>query len=166
MPLGGAVQLALKRTGEINVQTITPPQTRLESLARAGHLKRRGHALDSVLYSREGQVWERAYLCCGQTVPGDPPARESRPATLNDVPAAVALAIAQITADIRAGLVPATISAFGELHQFVDANEYGGLCDDTSGIDWINDTQNAGVTVQDHLDTLILSGMFSGVDND
>jgi len=26
-------------------------------------------------------------------------------------------------------VVPPTVSTFGELHDYVDANEYGGLCD-------------------------------------
>ena len=53
------------------MHTIKPPETRLESLARAGHLKRHRHALDSLLYSHEGQIWERVYLCCGQVVPSN-----------------------------------------------------------------------------------------------
>jgi len=114
------------------VHTIKPPETRLESLSRAGHLKRLGHELDGLLCSSDGQIWERVYLCCGQAVPSDPPAPELRPATLGDVPSAVALAIVQITTDIHSGRVPATVGAFGELHDYVDANEYGGLCDETS----------------------------------
>ena len=88
---------------------------------------------------------------------------ELRPATLGDVPSAVALAIVQITADIRSGRVPSAVRDFSQLHDYVDANEYGGLCDGTSGIDWINDDDDASNAVQDHLDTLILSGLFSGV---
>ena len=30
--------------------------------------------------------------------------------------------------DIHAGIVPATIKSFAELHSYVDANEYGGFC--------------------------------------
>ena len=145
------------------MHTIKPPETRLESLSRAGHLKRLGHELDGLLCSSDGQIWERVYLCCGQAVPSDPPAPELRPATLGDVPSAVALAIVQITTDIHSGRVPATVGAFGELHDYVDANEYGGLCDDASGIDWINDNDDAGNAVQNKVNVLILSGMFSGV---
>jgi len=88
---------------------------------------------------------------------------EPRPATLGDVPSAVALAIVQITADIRSGRVPSTVRDFSQLHDYVDANEYGGLCDDASGIDWTNDNDDAGNAVQDKVNALILSGMFSGV---
>ena len=160
------MQLAQKRIGENNVQTIKPPETRLESLAQAGHVSRLGHALDSLLYSHEGQVWERAYLCCGQSVPSDPPAPELRPATLGDVPSAIALAIVQITADIRSGRVPSAVRDFSHLHDYVDANEYGGLCDDTSGIDWTNDDDDAGNTVQNKVNALILAGVFAEVNND
>jgi glycosyltransferase involved in cell wall biosynthesis len=41
----------------------------------------------------------------------------------------VKLAKQQILEDIASGVVPATVSTFGELHDYVDANEYGGLCD-------------------------------------
>lgn len=41
----------------------------------------------------------------------------------------VKLAQQQILADIASGVVPPTVSTFGELHDYVDANEYGGLCD-------------------------------------
>jgi len=37
---------------------------------------------------------------------------------------------AEIQADIVAGIVPATVSSFSELHDYVDANCYGGFCDD------------------------------------
>jgi hypothetical protein len=36
----------------------------------------------------------------------------------------------EILADIVAGTVPASVSSFSELHDYVDANEYGGFCDD------------------------------------
>lgn len=34
----------------------------------------------------------------------------------------------EITHDSLAGQVPANCTSFGELHDYVDANEYGGLC--------------------------------------
>ncbi len=37
--------------------------------------------------------------------------------------------IAEIRADIAAGLVPATVASFAELHDYVDANTYSGLTD-------------------------------------
>jgi len=36
----------------------------------------------------------------------------------------------EILEDIKNGPVPATVSSFSELHDYVDANEYGGLCED------------------------------------
>lgn len=37
---------------------------------------------------------------------------------------------AEIQADIAAGFVSADVSSFGGLHDYVDANCYGGFCDD------------------------------------
>ena len=36
----------------------------------------------------------------------------------------------EIKGDIDAGIVPATVDSFSQLHDYVDANEYAGLCDD------------------------------------
>ena len=38
----------------------------------------------------------------------------------------------EIVAHVRAGTVPATAGSFREPHDYVDANEYGGLCDEDS----------------------------------
>jgi hypothetical protein len=46
-----------------------------------------------------------------------------------DVAAAVERAKHEINEDIRTGAVPARIGSFERLHDFVDANEYGGLCE-------------------------------------
>lgn len=35
----------------------------------------------------------------------------------------------EIARDQQAGRVPTTVDNFGELHNYVDANEYGGFCD-------------------------------------
>ena len=37
---------------------------------------------------------------------------------------------AEILEDIAQGVVPDTVSSFSELHDYVDANEYGGLCEE------------------------------------
>lgn len=42
---------------------------------------------------------------------------------------AVKLAKEQIRQDIASGVVPSGVRTFAELHDYVDANEYGGLCD-------------------------------------
>jgi len=36
----------------------------------------------------------------------------------------------EIDADVRSGLIPVDVASFSELHDYVDANEYGGLCDE------------------------------------
>jgi hypothetical protein len=43
---------------------------------------------------------------------------------------AVARSKREILADIESGRVPANVPDFSSLHDYVDANEYGGLCDD------------------------------------
>lgn len=36
----------------------------------------------------------------------------------------------EVMEDIASGNVPASVSSFSELHDYVDANCYGGFCDD------------------------------------
>lgn len=36
----------------------------------------------------------------------------------------------EIEIDVRRGVLPANVGSFSELHDFVDANEYGGFCID------------------------------------
>ena len=45
--------------------------------------------------------------------------------------AAVKLAKAEVLRDIYAGIVPSTLKSFAELHDFVDANGYGGAFDES-----------------------------------
>lgn len=47
-----------------------------------------------------------------------------------DFKAVVTRMAEEILADIASGRVPATVSSFSELHDFADANEYGGWCED------------------------------------
>jgi hypothetical protein len=42
----------------------------------------------------------------------------------------------EICDDIAAGLVPPLIDSFDELQEYVDANTYGGFCDDDRRADW------------------------------
>lgn len=64
------------------------------------------------------------------------------------VAAAVAAAKDQIRADVRREAVPSTVTSFAALHDFVDANEYGGadliyaLCGD-SATDVLNAVQTS-----------------------
>lgn len=78
------------------------------------------------------------------------------------IAAAVERARSEISADIADGVVPDTIGTFEELHNYVDANEYGGLCEtagkyaDVLGFD---DTGMANVrAVQDQLDEWLRGG--------
>ena len=48
---------------------------------------------------------------------------------MNNLPETVARMKTEILADIAAGTVPASVFTFSELHDYVDANEYGGFCD-------------------------------------
>ena len=36
----------------------------------------------------------------------------------------------EILSDIKEGIVPDTVTSFSDLHDFVDANCYGGFCDE------------------------------------
>ena len=36
----------------------------------------------------------------------------------------------EIREDMASGLIPSSVASFGALHDYVDANEYGGFCDD------------------------------------
>lgn len=55
---------------------------------------------------------------------------------------------AEIIADVVEGHVPSDVKNFSELHDYVDANTYGGLCDEDNEVpfeplDEINEIQNA-----------------------
>lgn len=50
--------------------------------------------------------------------------------TVEPVAAVAAKAQREILADIRSGAVPVTVRSFAQLHDYVDANSYGG------GFDW------------------------------
>jgi hypothetical protein len=82
-----------------------------------------------------------------------------------DVDAAVDLAKREILADIgravssRGDTMPATVSSFSELHDYVDANEYGGLC--AGFIDWIGpdgEHLDMSIRVQDAVDAWLRAG--------
>ena len=45
---------------------------------------------------------------------------------------------AEILEDIRNGVVPAGVKGFEKLHDFVDANEYGGLTEDGFAEQFLN----------------------------
>ena len=47
------------------------------------------------------------------------------------IEATVAQMKREILLDIQNGDVPTTVQTFGDLHDFIDANCYGGFCDDS-----------------------------------
>ena len=66
----------------------------------------------------------------------------------------------EILEEVLAGRIPATVQSFSELHDYVDANEFGGLCEDWAfeepfdGDRWID----LGNFVQGQLDAWIKDG--------
>jgi len=70
-----------------------------------------------------------------------------------DIAMAIARSQREIIAEVKAGRTPATVASFSDLHDYADANEYGGLCDE--GSDWDADDANA---VQDAVDLWVKSG--------
>lgn len=77
-----------------------------------------------------------------------------RPDMTADLDTAIAQAKTEILDDIREGRVPRDVASFTELHDHVDANEYGGLCDERSDFDL--DFANA---MQTAVDEWIKGGM-------
>jgi hypothetical protein len=68
------------------------------------------------------------------------------------VAAAIERTKAEITDDMAFGIVSTEVRSFSELHDFVDANTYGGICDadgtwddvgTDQGLEAINDVQDA-----------------------
>lgn len=48
----------------------------------------------------------------------------------------------EIIADVLAGIVPATVASFSDLHDYVDANCYGGMCEENYEPSEENDREN------------------------
>jgi hypothetical protein len=44
----------------------------------------------------------------------------------------IALAKSSIVALVAVGTIPATVATFSELHDYIDANELGALCDEST----------------------------------
>lgn len=78
----------------------------------------------------------------------------------------VARAKQEILADIAQGVVPETVDTFGDLHSYVDANYYGGLCDEgptTDFFDFVSEPTPADPHarvnhIQDLLDSWLQAG--------
>jgi hypothetical protein len=72
-----------------------------------------------------------------------------------DLDAAFRRAQNEILEDMIEGRVPENVGTFPELHEHVDANEYGGLCEFDLPHDELADFGNA---LQDRLDVWMRSG--------
>jgi hypothetical protein len=79
-----------------------------------------------------------------------------------------AQAIREIRDDVADGIVPATVASFSELHDYVDANCYGGMCenghafwrngDGSGGEDGLDCDVDAANAVQDAVHAWIVAG--------
>jgi len=76
--------------------------------------------------------------------------------------AAIERAKAEIRHDIKNGVVPADVPDFSSLHDFVDANMYGGMCDEgpSSAAESMNheDWIEWGNALQSYLDDWLKAG--------
>ena len=61
----------------------------------------------------------------------------------------ILLDIANKVTNSKGETMPFTVGSFSELHDYVDANTYGGLCDDDSRAHW---TTGDVIAVQDRVD--------------
>lgn len=59
----------------------------------------------------------------------------------------------EITEDIESGTVPADVTSFSALHDFVDANGYGGLLDDNSHV-----STSLQIAMQEKVDAWLSAG--------
>ena len=90
-----------------------------------------------------------------------------RPFADDQVDSAVQQAMVEIEDDIAEGTVPATVRTFAELHDYVDANCYGGLCDDDGpwkflwDLHWTSDSNDVfdfANAVQDRVNAWLAAG--------
>lgn len=79
----------------------------------------------------------------------------------NQIAEAVERGKREILADIEAGVLPASVLSMSELHEHVDANEYGGLCEDQFFDARGHVDMEAVVTVQARLNEWLKSGRVS-----
>lgn len=73
-----------------------------------------------------------------------------------------AAAQAEIIIDVRKGLIPCTVKSFSELHDYVDANEYGGICE-LPLPRWMDDQYDVYNVLQGALDDWIHSGALAAL---
>ena len=87
----------------------------------------------------------------------------------SELAAVIDRAKSEILADVAAGIVPASVASFSELHQHVDANEYGGAFEydfgGAGGDDAVQADCDFWNKVHDACDAWIRSGVLrEGVD--
>jgi len=83
-------------------------------------------------FSTQEEAQAHADKCAVETAVRFIPTRE-------DVATAVEEVKAEILADIAKGIQPADVPDFSTLHDYVDANEYGGFCDEDRRAHWDTD---------------------------
>lgn len=64
----------------------------------------------------------------------------------------------EILDDIAKGVVPSDVASFSELHDYVDANEYGGLCEEGATDGPVEEFIALGRIVQDEVDAWLKAG--------
>lgn len=79
-------------------------------------------------------------------------------ASASDVPDMVRRVIGEVLADIESGTIPPTVTSFSGLQDHVDANAYGGMADDESPLDWVNDRDGATAAVRAAVDVWLRAG--------
>ena len=71
-----------------------------------------------------------------------------------DLQETIQRAKAEVVRDIEKGTVPDTVCSFSELHDYVDANSYGGAFEQ----DWDNEQTDFWNAVQDAVDAWLKAG--------
>lgn len=99
-------------------------------------------------------------------------------ACVEDIKAEILADIGVVTSARTHEVMPETISSFSELHDFVDANMYGGLCDPESRSDfslgdviavqekvdaWLKDGGHRTTSLQEHTFTVTVKARTKGM---
>jgi hypothetical protein len=77
--------------------------------------------------------------------------------SLRDLDRAFRTAVDEIIDDIETGTLPPEVKTFAELHNYVDANEYGGLCDVVGTVSQ-DELEDYGNALQSRLDQWLSNG--------
>lgn len=77
---------------------------------------------------------------------------------------AIAVSKMEILEEMFTGRIPPDVTDFADLHSYVDANEFGGLCDESPLWDWdpSGDNNDAGGAVQDAVHAWLQAGRPTG----